>query len=89
MDVKLLGFAVLLVIAGICYIATTSIGIQCSNENPGYKEAHPTNNSFLISHLVTAVLVTILGCVGIYLGVTEKAGDVSAAFKAAAAYKAQ
>lgn len=72
MDGKLVGFAVLLVLAGVCYIATTSIGIQCSNENPGYKESHPTNSSFLISHLVTAILITIMGCVGIYLGVTEK-----------------
>jgi hypothetical protein len=72
MDIKLVGFAVLLVIAGACYIATTSVGIQCSNENPGYKEKHPTNSSFLISHLVSAVLVTILGVVGIYLGVTDK-----------------
>lgn len=89
MDLKLVSFAVLLVIAGICYIATTSIGVQCSNENPGYKEKHPTNNSFLISHLVMAILVTILGCVGIYLGVTEKAGAVTSALRTAAAYKAQ
>lgn len=72
MEGKLVGFSILLVFAGACYIATTSIGIQCSNENPGYKEAHPTNSSFLISHLVTAILITILGCVGVYLGFTEK-----------------
>lgn len=81
MDGKLVGFAVLLVIAGACYIATTSIGIQCSNENPGYKEQHPTNSSFLISHLVSAVLLTILGIVGVYLGVTDKVPS----FKAPAA----
>lgn len=71
-DGKLLAFTLLLLIAGVSHIATTSIGIQCANENSGYKEKHPSNSSFLISQLVTAILITILAIVGIYLAVTDK-----------------
>ena len=72
MDSKLLGFAIILLLAGIFHIATTSIGLQCANETPGYKEKHPSNGGFLISQLVCAILVTLLAIVGIYLAATDK-----------------
>jgi hypothetical protein len=75
MDTKLLGFTVLLLIAGVFYIATTSIGIKCSNDNPNYKENNKSNTGFLISQLVSAILVTLIAAFGIYLAVTDK--DIS------------
>lgn len=73
MDSKLLGFTIILLLAGVFHIATTSIGIQCANENPGYKEKHPSNGGFLISQLVCGILITILAIVGVYLAATDKA----------------
>jgi hypothetical protein len=70
MESKLVAFAVILLIAGVFHIATTSIAIQCGNENPGYKEAHPSNSNFLISQIVCGILVVILASIGIYLGAT-------------------
>lgn len=72
MDSKLLSFTIILLLAGVFHIATTSIGIQCSNQNPGYKEKHPSNAGFLISQLVCGILITILAIVGIYLAATDK-----------------
>jgi cell division protein FtsW (lipid II flippase) len=77
-DGKLLAFTILLLLAGVFHIATTSIGIQCSNANPSYKEEHPSNSSFLISQLVCAILITILAIVGIYLAVTDKGVEIKA-----------
>jgi hypothetical protein len=67
MDSRVISFAILLLLAGIFHIATTSIGIQCSNESSGYKEKHPSHTGFLISQLVCAILITIIGIVWIYL----------------------
>jgi uncharacterized membrane protein len=72
MDTRFLSFTILLLLAGVFHIATTSIGIQCSNEAPGYKEKHPSNGGFLISQLVSGILVTILAIVGMYLAFTDK-----------------
>lgn len=69
-DSKLLAFTILLLIAGISQIAASSIGIQCMNKNTSYKDDHPNNSSFLISQLVTAILITIVAIGGIYLAVT-------------------
>jgi cell division protein FtsW (lipid II flippase) len=70
MDTKLLTFTIILLLAGVCHIATTSIGIQCNNNNDKYKEEHGSNFTFLVSQLVTAILVTILAIAGIYFAVT-------------------
>jgi hypothetical protein len=69
---QLLVFTILLLIVGVLHTATTSIGINCSNENPAYKEKNSTNHTFLISQLVCGVLVIIIGLIGVYLAVTEK-----------------
>lgn len=70
MDTTFIKFSILLLLAGIFYTATTSIGIQCSNDSPEYKQQSPNNVRFLISQLVCAILITIMGLVGIYLGST-------------------
>ena len=72
MNGELLGYAIVLLLDGIFSIATTSIGIQCSNDNPKYKEEHQSNQTFLIVNLVSAILVTIIAIVGVYLAATEK-----------------
>ena len=72
MDSRFLSFTILLLLAGIFHIATTSIGLQCANESPAYKAKHPSNSGFLISQLVCAILITLLAIVGMYLAFTDK-----------------
>jgi len=72
MEWKVFSFALLLVICGGSYIATTSIGIQCSNSCEKYKKEHETATSFLISHLVAGIFITIIGIVGMYLGIADR-----------------
>lgn len=72
MNIELLGYAIVLLLAGIFSIATTSIGIQCANANSAYKEEHSSNQTFLIVNLVSAILVVIIALVGIYLAATGK-----------------
>jgi hypothetical protein len=69
MDTQLLTFAIILLLVCSCHIATTTIGIQCNNANQQYKEQNGSYFTFLISQLVTAILVTILAMVGIYFAV--------------------
>lgn len=76
MDGRFLSFTILLLLAGIFHIATTSIGIQCSNESPAYKEKNPSHGGFLISQLVSAILITILAMIGMYLAFTDKVPTV-------------
>lgn len=72
MDITLLGYAIVLLLAGIFSIATSSIGIECSNECDKYKDEKKSNFNFLIVNLVSAILVTISACLGIYLAITQK-----------------
>jgi hypothetical protein len=67
MDGQLFAFTILLFLAGIFYIASTAIGIQCMNANEKYKIEQTSNSGFLISQLVSAILVTILAMLGMYL----------------------
>lgn len=77
MDTRFLSFTILLLLAGIFHIATTSIGIQCANESPEYKDKNPSTASFLISQLVCAILITIMAIIGIYLVFTDKTAKLS------------
>lgn len=77
MDSKLLSFAIILLLAGVFHVATTSIGIQCSNEYPKYKDDHPNNGGFLISQLVSAIFVTLIASIGVYLAVSAGGDKVS------------
>lgn len=65
-----LSFAILLLLVGICYIASTSIGIQCANANESYKKENTNNFNFLISQLVSGILVTLISFYFIYLAFT-------------------
>lgn len=67
MNGQLLSFTFLLLLAGVFYIASTSIGIQCMNANPQYRDQSTSNSGFLISQLVSAILVTLLALYGMYL----------------------
>lgn len=69
MNLTILGIAIVLLLTGVFSIATTSIGIQCSNECESYKKTHESNQTFLIVNLVSAILVTLISCYGIYMGV--------------------
>lgn len=53
-------------VGGILSIASSSIGTQCYNENPQIKEEKPDNFNFLVSNLVSAILLVILGCLSMY-----------------------
>jgi uncharacterized membrane protein YwzB len=66
MNGQVLAFAIVLLLTGIFSIATTSIGIQCSNECDAYKKKNESNQTFLIVNLVSAILVTLIACYGIY-----------------------
>lgn len=69
MNGQLLSYTLLLLIAGIFSIATSSIGIQCDNECTTYKDAHNSNHTFLIVNLVSAILVTLIAIVGVYFAI--------------------
>jgi uncharacterized membrane protein len=69
MNLQILTYAMILLIAGIFSIATSSIGVQCHNKNEEYKRANESNQTFLIVNLVSAVMVTLVACFGIYSGV--------------------
>lgn len=74
MNLQLLTFAFILLLAGIFSIATSSIGIQCYTESmdktitkdDAYKTSHQTNNNFLIVNLVSAILVTLIALYGFF-----------------------
>lgn len=64
---ELLSYTIILLLAGIFSIATSSIGIECGNSNDSkYKNDKPNNQTFLIVNLVSAILVTIIALFGIY-----------------------
>lgn len=80
MDLELMLYAVVMLVAGVMYIATTSIATECANEsafhNPNdkeknYKLSHPSNFGFIIFNLVCAIFITISGLIGIYLAATQ------------------
>lgn len=71
MNSQLLAYTVILLLAGIFSIATTSIGVQCSNSCETYKTEHPSNQTFLIVNLVSAILVTLIAFFGVYVSITS------------------
>jgi len=68
MNIKFVSVAVALLGIGIFAIATTSIGMQCYNENEDYSKDKKTNYNFMITTLVSAIVMTIIGAVSIYYG---------------------
>ena len=68
MNGTILIVASLLVIAGIFAIATSSIGVQCYNENEKFKEGRQPNFIFMIVTLVSAILMISSGSSAAYIG---------------------
>jgi hypothetical protein len=73
-------YAILLLCVGVCNIATTSIGIQCSSYEAKdgkktYKDSlagyNAYNYQFLISQLVCAIIVILSAFAGIYLSIKK------------------
>lgn len=59
--------AIIMLIAGIASIATSSIAIQAYNScnNPDLKAAHPNNYNYLVFNLVAAIAL-VLGSGGAF-----------------------
>jgi uncharacterized membrane protein len=58
-----------LLITGIFYTATTSIGIQCLNDN---QKQTTSNYYFLIINLVCAIVVILSAIIMLYMSITGK-----------------
>ena len=61
MNPQLMLFAIVAFVCGIFYIASTSIGVNCYNENPSYKDKQSTNLYFLLANLGCAILLILIG----------------------------
>ena len=72
---KLLGYSIVLLLIGICSTASSSIGLQCSNENEKYKDDHPSNGKFLIVNLISAIFGIIIAIVGIVLAIKGSSAE--------------
>jgi cell division protein FtsW (lipid II flippase) len=72
MDIKFLLFSILLLGFAVLAIASNSIAIKCANENATWKEGQKVNFQFLISQLVSAILMVLCAFAGIYMAI--KAG---------------
>ena len=57
--------AIIMLVAGIASIATSSIGIQAYNkcDKPNLKEEHPANFKYLVINLILAIAL-VLGSFG-------------------------
>lgn len=66
MNIVFMIYAIVIIIAGGFYIATSSIAQDCVNANPDYAKKNQSNAGFIISNLVCAVLITLSGLIGIY-----------------------
>lgn len=58
---------IIMLIAGVFYIATSSAAIQCYRSNEVYKNDNTPTYNFIIVNLVSAILTVILAFVGLYL----------------------
>ena len=74
MDIKYLLLAILLLGFAALAIASNSIGIKCANQNATWKEGQKTNFQFLVSQLVSAILMVLCAFLGIYLAIKADGG---------------
>jgi uncharacterized membrane protein YbhN (UPF0104 family) len=72
MDIKFLLFSILLLAFAVLAVASNSIGIKCANQNASWKEGNKTNFQFLVSQLVSAILMVLCAFASIYMAI--KAG---------------
>lgn len=70
MEGKLLSYAILLLLVASCHIATSSIGLQCYNEKKTDEKS--SNYNFLVSQLVTGIVVCLIAIYGLYLAYTDQ-----------------
>jgi hypothetical protein len=63
---KLLFAGIGLLIGGILSLATSSISIQCYNDNEDYGNSKGSNKSFLVFNLVMAILIVVAAMPVIY-----------------------
>ena len=69
---ELMQYAILLLLCGIFYIATSSIGLQCnSNQTQEYQDQHKSSYYFLIISVVMAVIMILIACYAIFLAYTN------------------
>jgi len=59
--VKVIIFAIVLILMAIFSIAASSIGINCYNSNGDFKSKHGKNYGFMVFSLIMAILLLILG----------------------------
>lgn len=71
MDGKLLTYIFILLIAGILSVATSAIGVKCSNACTTFKENNQNNFRFLIVNLVSAIVVIIIALIGTYFTIKK------------------
>jgi uncharacterized membrane protein len=65
MNTQLLIIGIIMLIAGIASIATSSIGIQAYNAQDSLKKEHPNNYNYLVLNLILAIGLT-LGSFGVF-----------------------
>ena len=71
MNIRVLLIAIIIIIAAIFSIATSSIGVECYNYDKSGKTLQsekPSNLSFLVYNVVSAALMIVLGLISIYIG---------------------
>lgn len=71
MNIRLLLIAIIIIIAAIFSISTSSIGVECYNYDKSGKTLQsekPSNLSFLVYNVVSASLMIVLGLISIYIG---------------------
>jgi len=67
MNGKMLVAALALLLGGIFSIATSSIAIECYNENTSFKDSKTENYTFLMVNLVSAILLVLMAFGSMYL----------------------
>lgn len=70
MDGSVWFLIIVAIISGVFSAASSSIGIQCFNENPNTKEKYGQNYNYLIANLVLAVFAIVVACIIISLGLS-------------------
>lgn len=68
MNFFFLFLALVLLSVGVLFVATSSIALECGNEQPAYyTNKRKDHKNFLIVTLVTAICATLLAFPGMYL----------------------
>ncbi len=67
MEIPEIYILIVSIIASICSIASTAIGIQAFNKNNTWKTSHMTNFNFLVINLVVSIVVLLLAFVALFL----------------------